>query len=52
MDLFYRLFLTKPSTAKPEARTSWKEMLEDALSGFRSTDQQIEHMIDRMERWS
>ena len=52
MDLFYRLFMTTPSNAKPEARTCWKEMLEDALSGFRSTDQQLEQLIDQLERKS
>lgn len=51
MDLFYRLFSTSPVT-KFAPQTCWKEMLETALGGLRTTDQQIEHFIDRMERRS
>lgn len=52
MDLFYRLWMTTPTDKKPEHRACWQELLEEALSGLRSTDEQVEHMIDRMERGS
>ena len=50
MDLFYRLFLTVPNRNNSDTHMCWKELLEDALSGFRSTDQHVEHIIDLMER--
>lgn len=40
----------RPVTDKPEEHPNWREVLLDALSGLYPTDQQLEQMLDHLER--
>lgn len=45
-------FEHKPQPADSEERTCWREMLLAVLSGLYPTDQQLEQMLDHLERTS
>ncbi|MEL7516793.1 MAG: hypothetical protein AAFY84_18030 [Pseudomonadota bacterium] len=40
----------RPRPAEHEVRTCWREVLFGALSGLYPTDQQLEQMLDHLER--
>ncbi len=45
-----KLFIWPKQTASLDDRVCWREVLEAAMCGIYPSEQQLEHMLDKLER--